>query len=282
MDSEFFGHKKGSFTGAVSDHQGLFKHAEGGTLFLDEVAELTLPMQVKLLRAIQEKTIRPVGTADELPTDVRILSASHKNLSDEVEAGRFRHDLYYRLNVINLVCPSLRERKEDIPALVNHMLAAIEHPDINTTDSDDNKVSGYSFTDAAMGSLQSYDFPGNVRELENILERTTAIASTSLLDTADLQIKSLSLQNNTVTATELTDPANSASSNHQKESNKSIRSFNTVNESQVSDSTKTAEREQLKAALDAHRWNRKATAKALGLTYRQLRYRIQQLDLNGD
>ena len=284
MDSEFFGHKKGSFTGAVSDNQGLFKHAEGGTLFLDEVAELTLPMQVKLLRAIQEKTIRPVGTADELPTDVRILSASHKNLSDEVEAGRFRHDLYYRLNVINLVCPSLRERKEDIPALVNHMLAAIEHPEINSTDGDETNASGFSFTDAAMGSLQSYDFPGNVRELENILERTTAIASTGLIDTADLQIKSLSLQDKVETATELTDPSNSASSNHQTESEKPIRSFNAVNASQDNDSdpTKSAERAQIKAALNAHRWNRKATAKALGLTYRQLRYRIEQLDLNED
>ena len=133
-----------------------------------------------------------------------------------------------------------------------------------------------------MGSLQSYDFPGNVRELENILERTTAIASTGLLDTADLQIKSLSLQDKVETATELTDPSNSVSSNHQTESEKPIRSFNAVNASQVTDSAKTAEREQIKAALDAHRWNRKATAKALGLTYRQLRYRIQQLDLNED
>ena len=186
--------------------------------------------------------------------------------------------------MINLVCPSLRERKEDIPALVNHMLAAIEHPEINSTDSDDTKTSSFNFTDAAMGSLQSYDFPGNVRELENILERTTAIASTSLLDTADLQIKSLSLQDNVETATNLTDTSNSASSNHQTESEKPIRSFNAVNASQDNDSdpTKSAEREQIKAALDAHRWNRKATAKALGLTYRQLRYRIEQLDLNED
>jgi len=282
MDSEFFGHKKGSFTGAVSDNQGLFKHAEGGTLFLDEVAELTLPMQVKLLRAIQEKSIRPVGTADEIPIDVRILSASHKNLADEVKAGNFRHDLYYRLNVINLVCPSLRDRKEDIPALAKHMLAAIECPDFDSSDENNSQELGYHFTDEALESLKLYDFPGNVRELENILERTTAIASATLLDSADLQIESISLQNNSELRSGKDTLPNKVIPDNKPTPEIPNTSLNTSNESKNADATKSIDREVLKSALEAHRWNRKATAKSLGLTYRQLRYRIEQLNLGDE
>lgn len=282
MDSEFFGHKKGSFTGAVSDNQGLFKHAEGGTLFLDEVAELTLPMQVKLLRAIQEKSIRPVGTADEIPIDVRILSASHKNLADEVKAGNFRHDLYYRLNVINLVCPSLRDRKEDVPALAKHMLAAIECPDFDSSDENNSQELGYHFTDEALESLKLYDFPGNVRELENILERTTAIASATLLDSADLQIESISLQNNSELRSGIDTLPNKVIPDNKPTPEIPNTSLNTSNESKNADATKSIDREVLKSALEAHRWNRKATAKSLGLTYRQLRYRIEQLNLGDE
>jgi len=282
MDSEFFGHKKGSFTGAVSDNQGLFKHAEGGTLFLDEVAELTLPMQVKLLRAIQEKSIRPVGTADEIPIDVRILSASHKNLADEVDEGNFRHDLYYRLNVINLVCPSLRDRKDDVPELVKHMLAAIECPQFDNADESASQELGYQFTDDALEALKLHNFPGNVRELENILERTTAIASTNLLDTADLQIESLSLQNSSESTSGISTLSNDVISNNNPVSEVPSKALDATNDTQSIDPKKSDERERIKSALEAHRWNRKATAKALGLTYRQLRYRIEQLNLGNE
>ncbi|MGB5305140.1 MAG: sigma-54 dependent transcriptional regulator, partial [Gammaproteobacteria bacterium] len=157
MESEFFGHKKGSFTGAVADKDGLFQVAEGGTLFLDEVAELPLHMQVKLLRAIQEKAVRPVGAQREIPTDVRILSATHRDLAQQVEEGLFRQDLYYRLNVIQLPVPPLRERREDIPVLAAHCLQKL--------------APGLQLDAAAQRALEDYQFPGNVRELENILER---------------------------------------------------------------------------------------------------------------
>ena len=160
MESEMFGHRKGSFTGAHSDHDGLFKRAEGGTLFLDEVAELPLHMQVKLLRAIQERTVRPVGSSEEINTDVRILSASHKDLVDEVGQGRFRHDLYYRLNVICIQSPSLRQRSDDIVPIARHVLCEIARRE------GVGKIS--TLTPEAEEVLCKYTFPGNVRELENI------------------------------------------------------------------------------------------------------------------
>ncbi len=162
MESEFFGHKKGSFTGAVADKEGLFQAANGGTLFLDEVADLPLPMQVKLLRAIQEKAVRPVGSQQESTIDVRVLCATHKNLAGEVDAGRFRQDLYYRLNVIELPVPSLRERSDDIPLLANEILGRL---------ADEYGTATPQIADDAIEALKSYSFPGNVRELENVLER---------------------------------------------------------------------------------------------------------------
>lgn len=244
MESEMFGHRKGSFTGAHNDHEGLFKRAEGGTLFLDEVAELPLNMQVKLLRAIQERSIRRVGDTDEIVTDVRILSASHKDLNAEVEAGTFRHDLYYRLNVICIKSPSLRERPVDISIIARHILQSIQE--------DDPSKPITRFSAGAEEQLTSYHFPGNVRELENIIERAITLSDSHLIEIADLDLKS---QKNIDTA------HSDRTSNHSKDS--------------YIDEVKT-----IKQALENTRWNRKAAAVELGLTYRQLRYRLQQYGID--
>ena len=246
MESELFGHKKGSFTGAVNDSDGLFKRAEGGTLFLDEVAELPLHMQVKLLRAIQERSVRPVGGSDEIPVDVRILSASHKDLSIQVDLGVFRHDLYYRLNVISLRSPSLSERTDDIPELVEHLLHRIQK------DLPSNQRSSLSHD--AMQMLERYCFTGNVRELENILERAVALSDGLVIDEADLGVNADSKKHSNT---------NGNSNNH----GGAVRSMD------------DNERDRIVAALESARWNRKAAAVALGLTYRQLRYRIEQLGI---
>jgi len=179
MESEFFGHAKGSFTGAVSDKPGLFQAADGGTLFLDEVAELPLHMQVKLLRAIQEKAVRRVGEHKETPVDVRVLSATHKDLAKLVECGDFRQDLYYRINVIELKVPSLRQRREDIPQLATHFLNQL---------CTNQGVEPPVITAAAMECLQRYPFPGNVRELENILERALTLCDGLHIHTDDLAL----------------------------------------------------------------------------------------------
>ena len=178
MESEFFGHKKGSFTGAVADKQGLFQQANGGTLFLDEVADLPLAMQVKLLRAIQEKTVRAIGDTKEVPVDIRILSATHKDLSQLVQDGAFRQDLYYRINVIELKLPTLNARRDDIPVLADHFLAMISN--------DWQLESPPSLTMEACERLQRHDFAGNVRELRNLLERAVTLAETSYIDVSHL------------------------------------------------------------------------------------------------
>ena len=178
MESEFFGHKKGSFTGAVADKQGLFQQANGGTLFLDEVADLPLAMQVKLLRAIQEKTVRAIGDTKEIPVDIRILSATHKHLNLLVQNGAFRQDLYYRINVIELKLPTLNARRDDIPVLAEHFLAMIAQEwQLETPP---------SLTAEACERLQHHNFAGNVRELRNVLERAVTLAETSLIDISHL------------------------------------------------------------------------------------------------
>jgi two-component system response regulator PilR (NtrC family) len=179
IESELFGHKKGSFTGAAADKPGLFQTAHGGTLFLDEVAELPLHLQVKLLRAIQEKAIRPVGSQKEVPVDVRILSATHKDLGALVAAGQFRQDLFYRINVIELHVPALRERPEDIAPLVEHILGRL---------ADTTEIRNPVLDEAARGALERYGFPGNVRELENILERALTLCEGSVIREADLRL----------------------------------------------------------------------------------------------
>ena len=185
MESEFFGHKKGSFTGAVADKQGLFQQANGGTLFLDEVADLPLAMQVKLLRAIQEKTVRAIGDTKEVPVDIRILSATHKNLNQLVQDGAFRQDLYYRINVIELKLPTLNARRDDIPVLAKHFLALIadewqlENPPILTVE--------------ACERLQDHNFAGNVRELRNVLERAVTLAETPHIDISHLGLPDIDI-----------------------------------------------------------------------------------------
>ena len=251
MESEFFGHKKGSFTGAVSDKQGLFQAASGGTLFLDEVADLPLHMQVKLLRAIQEKAIRPVGESSEIPTNVRILSATHKDLAGLVEDNKFRQDLFYRINVIELQVPSLRERVEDVPLLVDHFINKI---------ADEWNIDKPGIDQDAISALLQYSFPGNVRELENILERAMTLCESDSITLDDLQL-----------------PENAASTNNED---------HTQNEDESNDATfnlnpalHEKEREVIEQALQKTRYNKTAAAKLLGITFRQLRYRIKKLGI---
>lgn len=249
MESEMFGHRKGSFTGAHTDYVGLFMQADGGTLFLDEVAELPLHMQVKLLRAIQEKSIRPVGSSTELTVDVRIISASHKLLTQEIEEARFRHDLYYRLNVIELQAPCLRDRPEDIIDLCNHILNKLS----NTQPLDHS----LSLSNAALDELLAYRFPGNVRELENILERAITLSDGEMIEPSDLSINPISDVGSHDRAPTV------------------LSSTPTIEAS-----TGKTERELIMDALRKNRWNRTATAKQLGLSYRQLRYRIKTLEID--
>ena len=250
MESEFFGHKKGSFTGAVNDKEGLFMAANGGTLFLDEVADLPLQMQVKLLRAIQEKAIRPVGDHVEHAVDIRILSASHKNLAELVKQGKFREDLFYRINVIELHVPSLRERPEDVPLLADYLLSRLAiKAGLETIP---------SFSAEAYQALSTHDFPGNVRELENILERALALAEGNRIELEDLQLPEISVQKNEpVTATEVVSTAMTPDS------------FSLADQ----------EKESIQKALEKTSWNKTAAAKLLGLTLRQLRYRIEKLKI---
>ncbi len=250
MESEFFGHLKGSFTGAVSDKEGLFQAANGGTLFLDEIAELPIHMQVKLLRAIQEKAIKPIGGQKEIPVDIRLLSATHKGLAAEVEAGNFRQDLYYRINVIELNVPPLRERITDLPILANFMLGRI-------SGSNDGV---YSLSDDAIEKLKTYPFPGNVRELENILERAATLCDDNQITANDLDLPDAKI----MPSADQQDPDESSIS---------------LSVDQLEDYLIQKERKAIVAALEQTRWNKTAAAKLLGITFRQLRYRLQKLEL---
>jgi two-component system response regulator PilR (NtrC family) len=245
MESEFFGHKKGSFTGASADKLGLFQAADRGTLFLDEVAELPQHMQVKLLRAIQEKAVRPVGTSREEPIDVRILCATHKDLGQLVQEGGFRRDLYYRINVIQVRAPSLRERSEDIPQLVEYILRRMAGAGAPLP----------SLDEGALAALQAYPFPGNVRELENILERSLTLSENAVITTVDLQLPQKS---RVVQAPSTIEPA------HDFEL-----------ESYLGD----VEREVIVKALEKTRYNKTAAAQLLGISFRALRYRLKKLGL---
>ncbi|MBS0542855.1 MAG: sigma-54-dependent Fis family transcriptional regulator [Proteobacteria bacterium] len=247
MESEFFGHRKGSFTGATADKEGLFQAARGGTLFLDEVGELPLGMQVKLLRAIQERAVRPVGAHAEEPVDVRILSASHQDLSRLVAEGKFRQDLYFRINVITLRVPPLRERVEDIPELAGHILAKL---------ADREGGAPRRLSADALAALQAHAFPGNVRELENLLERACALCEGDVIELADIDLQPVCI------AMPLADPAAPAEG---------------AAEEAADDSDD--ERRRILRALDETRWNRSAAARKLGMTLRQLRYRLQKWGL---
>ncbi|NNG13126.1 MAG: sigma-54-dependent Fis family transcriptional regulator [Halobacteria archaeon] len=251
MESEFFGHKKGSFTGALTDKDGLFQVAAGGTLFLDEIAELPMHMQSKLLRAIQEKAVRPIGSQHEVPTDVRILSATHKELGKLVGEGLFRQDLYYRLNVIELNVPSLRERRDDIPLLTRHFLQQLASQNHQPTLTLDEK---------ALQALENYTFPGNVRELENILERATALCENNVIMPKDMQL-----------------PDTSAGSGSTPGEDSAELEPGAVPLGTYMDSI---EKEALLKALEQTRYNKTAAAKLLGITFRALRYRLKKLGLD--
>ncbi len=250
MESEFFGHKKGSFTGAHKDKAGLFESASGGTLFLDEVADLPLEMQVKLLRAIQEKVVRSIGAQHETPVNVRILSATHKDLNSEVAAHRFRQDLFYRINVIEVKVPSLRDRPGDIALLAKRFLNQIAH---------ENGEQTVKLTEGASKALLSYAFPGNVRELENILERAYTLCEENIIHPDDLQIE------------------HPVAERAPKDGYK-----NDLAGESLDSHLEEIERNIIIKALEEHRWNRTAAAKTLGLSFRSLRYRLKKLGLDND
>ena len=249
MESEFFGHKKGSFTGAVTDKEGLFQAAEGGTLFLDEVGDLPLHMQVKLLRAIQEKAVRPVGEANEKTVDVRILSATHKNLGQLVEEGKFRQDLYYRINVIQLPISSLRERTEDIPLLTEHSLHKLARQ---------MEMEKPVLGPDALDALCRYPFPGNVRELENILERAMTLCENNIIKAQDLHLPD---QNTNIGKASLMPNPQDSGQIHLEEHLGEI------------------EKREILKALEEAKHNKTAAAKLLGLSFRALRYRLKKLGL---
>jgi two-component system response regulator PilR (NtrC family) len=249
MESELFGHKRGSFTGAVADKKGLVQSAEGGTLFLDEVADLPLHMQVKLLRVVQEKTVRPVGESREETVDVRILSATHKNLADLVAEGRFREDLFYRINVIEMRVPSLRERSEDISQLASVILDRLCRR---------MKMEPPQLAPDAMEALQNYTFPGNVRELENVLERALTLCVGGVITADNVKLRA----NVRPTA----EPGLTTTAPPEREG---------ALGAQLED----IERDAIVKALEKTRYNKTAAAKVLGMTFRALRYRIKKLGI---
>jgi two-component system response regulator PilR (NtrC family) len=249
MESEFFGYKKGAFTGAEADRDGFFQAAGGGTLFLDEVADLPLAMQVKLLRAIQEKRVRKVGATQEEPVDVRIISATHQNLARQVESGKFRQDLFYRLNVIELKMPPLRDCREDIPLIAASILERIAR----AGGSAPGRLSG-----TALEELSNYDFPGNIRELENVLERATALSGGAEIGADDLMLKPVAQDDG------------------------GGRTAEGALGAPLPDYLDRVEREAILEALARTQFNRTAAAKLLGITFRTLRYRMQRLGITDE
>ena len=255
VESELFVHIKGSFTGAESDKQGLFQAAHSGTLFLDEIADLPLYTQVKLLRVIQEKAIRPVGSQNEKPVDVRILSATHKNLAKEVELGNMRQDLYFRLNVIELAVPSLRERVADIPELCLSILSEIAKENSDET---------CQLSHEALEALLQYNFPGNVRELENILQRAATLCEDNAIQVSNLEFIS---------------PPSSAPAT--ESANSDLGDGVKIGEGfSLEKHLESIEIEAIEKALKETRWNRTAAAKKLGMSFRSLRYRLKKLGLD--
>ncbi len=244
MESELFGHKRGSFTGAVSDKKGLIQSAEGGTLFLDEIADLPLHMQVKLLRVIQEKAVRPIGEQEETGIDVRVLSATHKNLAQLVAEGKFREDLFYRVNVIELRVPSLRERPEDVLELAEAVLRRLGRR---------MKITPPMLAKDAVAALEAYSFPGNVRELENILERAITLSTSGEVRASDIQLRPT--------------PGGTAPA------------VNLAGSGALGDHLEDIERDAILKALEQTRFNKTAAAKVLGMSFRALRYRIKKLGI---
>lgn len=269
MESEFFGHRKGSFTGAHADKDGLFQAAHGGTLFLDEVAELPLHMQVKLLRVIQEKQVRAVGASTEVPVDVRVLSATHKDLARLVDEGRFRHDLYYRINVIEIGVPALRERRDDIALLARCVLARL---------AEEMGEPSPALSADAEAALRDYAFPGNVRELENILERAVAMAEGTLITRADLRLP----------AARGGEAAGGFAGNGAAEPEAAravamppagAAALPPVDAAALPEYIEQLEREAIQKALEECRYNKTKAAAKLGITFRALRYKLKKLGI---
>ncbi|MBX3725695.1 MAG: sigma-54-dependent Fis family transcriptional regulator [Xanthomonadales bacterium] len=301
LESEFFGHKKGSFTGAAADKPGLFQAAHGGTLLLDEVAELPMPMQVKLLRAIQEKAIRPIGANVEQPVDVRLISATHKSLHQLVERGAFRQDLYYRINVIELPMPPLRERREDIPILARHILGKLD------------PGGRVELSAEAMDALRGYGFPGNIRELENVLERAMALCDGDRIGVDDLHLPQASpvpgaqaaqpgMAAGTVVMTGAAAMPSPGAANLGPGWGSGGGAFapgvpvpaqvpvaappagaagaaEPGRDAPLEDYIEQLERDRIMKALEANRYNKTKTAQALGITFRALRYRLKKLGI---
>jgi two-component system response regulator PilR (NtrC family) len=256
MESEFFGHKKGSFTGAVQDKAGLFQAADGGTLFLDEVGDLPIPMQVKLLRAIQEKSVRPVGTQSEVRVDVRILCATHKDLLSLVEEGKFRQDLYYRLNVIELKIPSLKERPDDIPLLAEKLCTNLaQNMGVDTP----------TISEDGLNALKSYAFPGNVRELENVLERALTLCDGKEITASDLALN----RSGGGGISPVTGSAPALGTVVPERSDESLDDY-----------LQRIERNAIEDALKQTNQNKTAAAKLLGITFRALRYKLEKLGID--
>jgi two-component system response regulator PilR (NtrC family) len=247
MESEFFGHMKGSFTGASSDKLGFFRAAEGGTLFLDEVAELPIEMQAKLLRVIQEQTVRPVGHEQELPINVRILSASHRDLHQRVEKELFRQDLYFRLNVITVETPSLAQHPDDIPLLAEHFIQKYAK---------EWQMPELKIAPETLNALCEYSFPGNVRELENILQRAFTMSESDEISTEDLNLP-----------------------NHQSKPAKAVTGSTNMANGNLEAYIENIERLAINEALEATRWNKTAAAEKLGISFRALRYRCSKLNI---
>ncbi len=271
MEAEFFGYRKGAFTGADSDRDGHFQTARGGTLFLDEVADLPLQMQVKLLRAIQERSVRRVGGMSEETVDVRLVSATHQNLAQCVALGKFRQDLYYRLNVIDIRIPPLRERRDDIAMLANHILKQVA-PELH-------------LTEAALEKLSDYDFPGNVRELSNLLERSAAFAESDTVDAPDLQVASaepnavpVEIEAAAASARAVNGAAAAAAVAEPLAPIAAGPSLLSLPGS-LPEHLDSIEKEIIERALAQTRYNRTAAAELLGITFRQLRYRMQRLKI---
>ncbi|MEX8506677.1 MAG: sigma-54-dependent transcriptional regulator [Leptothrix ochracea] len=266
LEAEFFGYRKGAFTGATEDRGGFFQAAQGGTLFLDEIGDLPLLMQTKLLRVIQERAVRPIGMSTEMPIDVRILSATHRDLSQEVQAGRFRQDLFYRLNVIEIRVPPLRERREDVAELSSAIL--------NRLSQDMGDGLNRELSATAHAALQHHPFVGNVRELENMLHRAMALSSGTTIDAADLglaEIEPVELTLPTHDTHNVSAPASSLNT-----------SPSTALPTDLARYLDDMEREILVRALDNHNHNRTAAGQRLGLTLRQMRYRMARLGIHLD
>ncbi len=264
LEAEFFGYRKGAFTGAQDDREGFFQAAQGGTLFLDEIGDLPLQMQSKLLRVIQERAVRPVGAVNETPVNVRLVSATHKDLAAEVQAGRFRQDLYYRLNVIRIAVPPLRERMADLPEICQAVLTRIAR-DAGVTPLPTLKPD-------ALDHLLRYPFPGNVRELENLLHRAVALASGPMIERDDLGLPAVLLEGGEAPeAVETRVPQEPASA--------SVREL--ALPSDLAAYLDRVERDILEAALERYRYNRTAAGASLGLSLRQMRYRMARLGVGG-